>query len=114
MSVNERNLVLRYNIWCNKPNFCSIIFEQYCTVFVHNYLIMKQYLAKECKRLQLSHNISLNEIFKKGALVVKRTFVHLIKYVQVQKNTTDVSGNNIIYLFGCIFLRQHLSLVSPF
>jgi len=40
-------------------------------------------------------NISLNEIFKKGALVVKRTFVHLMKCVQVQKNATDVSGNNL-------------------
>lgn len=40
-------------------------------------------------------NISLNEIFKKGALVVKRTVVHLMKCVQVQKNATDVSGNNL-------------------
>jgi len=65
-------------------------------------------------------NISLNEIFKKGALVVKRTVVHLMKFVQVQKNATDVSRNNLsiwLHFFAAtVVLRIPLfkNFVNPF
>lgn len=45
--------------------------------------------------IRAAANISLNEIFKKEALVVNQRFVHLMKCVQVQKNATDVSGNKL-------------------
>jgi len=47
-----------------------------------------------------AHNIRLNEIFKKGALVVNQTFVHLMKCVQVQKMRTTLRHKFFNYLFA--------------
>jgi hypothetical protein len=65
-------------------------------------------------------NISLNEILKKGALVVNQSAVHLMKCVQVQFFATIFSGRNLFYLLqkiaSTVVLRIPLfkNFVKPF
>ncbi len=58
-------------------------------------------------------NRKLNEILKKGGLVVNQTVVLLMKCVQAKKNATEESGKNL-YLFVAFFLTSSIASNPPF